>query len=462
MPAPILNEAYYGKNENILRIEALLGIIADKIKKDKSINPNYEKEVEEIEKLIETQFNFQKVNFAIDGESNGLNAYTYPYFYNSAFSKKEQMLIKETNGGLRYASPTGKELAIVMSRYGLLNQTPAQNMAILLHEIGHNFYIAPFVYKKRRLRLQVFNFMKRMDSINKFYKKRASRKKTADEKLRNKASQADNSMTVFLLVLMLFLKLFAMILQAVASRNFDFIKFIRQHIKTVMQQYRGKMNNADRQLNEIMQYIYANSEAFKGQAASRLIFAPFSLYLATMFKANEMQSYGYDAERFCDTFAVSYGYGKEIAETFATSNVKYMQQLDNEHDVDILESMLISNAFAYFSDEHPSSLFRVKQAEKKLMYELNNNNTKLTPEMKKDIKEQLLVIKSLLDDKNNVILGTQRMLNKKFNYDDRKDAKFSKTSDKDIFDFEKGLLKEFIVDGNPRQDVSDKEPEFKW
>jgi len=54
------------------------------------------------------------------------------------------------------------------------------------------------------------------------------------------------------------------------------------------------------------------------------------------------------------------------------------------------------------------------------------------------------------------------MLNKKFNYDDRKDAKFSKTSDKDIFDFEKGLLKEFIVDGNPRQDVSDKEPEFKW
>ena len=154
----------------------------------------------------------------------------------------------------------------------------------------------------------------------------------------------------------------------------------------------------------------------------------------------------YDAEKFSDTFASSYGYAKEIAEVFSK---KHLSRVDenvekNKFGTIISEAQLFSNILAYFSDPHPSRLYRVNYAKKKLEYELQNNRKYLTRKQAKDIEQQIRDIDELLKNSEGLFIEVNKKLNKYFNYDEKKDKAGSRVKDSDIFDFEKGVLRELM------------------
>lgn len=146
----IVTEAYFGKSETLLEIEKQIGIIrrSGAVNKFKDINKS--KEVQQLNRLFEKQFGMDIFSLHVE-KSNTINAYTIPInrridvALRSNISKK--VIATQAEG---YRFKPDNNLCIICYIYtGLLMHpdiTDAEIVAVILHELGHNF--ADAIYKE--------------------------------------------------------------------------------------------------------------------------------------------------------------------------------------------------------------------------------------------------------------------------------------------------------------------------
>lgn len=142
----LLNEQYYGKNVMTLEMEKIFGELKEELDKN-SIGeiPHdrilvYEKR---LIKCIKELFNFKQVNLNIVNIGS-TNAFTLSATLEDTF--KGLLTDKEENkkyGGIQYTDNANRALTAVISLEIVRKKefTPAMLVAVLLHEIGHNFFI---------------------------------------------------------------------------------------------------------------------------------------------------------------------------------------------------------------------------------------------------------------------------------------------------------------------------------
>lgn len=144
----IVNEAYVGKTKTLLEIEEQIGRVRENIGFFKNINQS--KEVLTLNRLIEKQFGPEICAFKIYA-SNIQNAYTCVIgkrFDIAQEVKMSEMVVADKQNGYRF-KPGNNFCLLVNVAYGLIadtNYTDAEILAIILHEIGHNF--ADCIYNK--------------------------------------------------------------------------------------------------------------------------------------------------------------------------------------------------------------------------------------------------------------------------------------------------------------------------
>lgn len=422
-----LNEAYYGKNLKLLAMEKEIQSLSDKMKNDRKIDPNKTEEVKRIELGLTKMFNLEKIHFSVKGEFNHMNAFTIPFFFIHSFDKK-LLEMKETKDGIRYIKPDDKVLVLNINAYNLLNLTPSQNMAIILHEIGHNFFIQTQNIKVYEARNKITKFLKELSGI-----KKNKKDKDAD------AMSKTTIITIAYYVMKLFINLCIGIYASLYPKKFlkGFSDKIKKDFKK--DKKRGKFSE---KVDKSLMYLFGGTKIIS--KPFHVITAPIMMYLGKLTMKMD-ESGNYDAEKFSDTFASSYGYAKEVAEVFSKSLDKLSTSaMKNKYGYAIIEASLYSSAFAYFADPHPSRLYRVNFAKKKLEHELENNKQYLTAEQISSIKSQIKDIDNILKDNENLFLKVGEELNKRFDYDKEKDKAGSRVTDEEIMDFEKGVLKNLM------------------
>jgi Peptidase family M48. len=145
----ILNEQYYGKNAITLKIEqefALMKQSESDTRKTVSTMGNVEamnKHARVIEGYLKDLFNFKTVSVTI-ADIGTINAYTYSVSIEDIVNKPLTNKTKNTKyGGIMYTDEANRALKVVLSNEIICKpeMTPAVLTAVLLHEIGHNFYI---------------------------------------------------------------------------------------------------------------------------------------------------------------------------------------------------------------------------------------------------------------------------------------------------------------------------------
>lgn len=136
----IYQEAFVGKTKALLDIEKQLDIILTKIRQNPLADFTNSKENQQLEKLIKAAFGFKTVNFmwirTPEAAPNVFTALTLNVILGDAEPK---FLFDEKNG--YYDSKHCHTCAITASSSMAvhLNLTAAEYMAIILHELGHNF-----------------------------------------------------------------------------------------------------------------------------------------------------------------------------------------------------------------------------------------------------------------------------------------------------------------------------------
>lgn len=141
----VINEAYYGKLPEFETIEKLLDNISKKIKADpKKCNPNKYPETKQIEKLFCKVFGFKK-SFLYWEPFNQGNAYTVALNALILFSDKKDAIVKLSNTG--FYDQSGKSVLTIYISNGLIlrdDLSSKELLAVILHEIGHNFDVSKY------------------------------------------------------------------------------------------------------------------------------------------------------------------------------------------------------------------------------------------------------------------------------------------------------------------------------
>lgn len=144
----IVNEAFVGKTKTLLEIEEQIGRVRENLGFYKNINQS--KEVLQLNRLIEKQFGVDVCAFKIYN-SNIANAYTCVIgkrFDVAENYKMSEMVIADKQNGYRF-KPGNNFCLLVNVAYGLITDTQytdGEILAVILHEIGHNF--ADCIYDK--------------------------------------------------------------------------------------------------------------------------------------------------------------------------------------------------------------------------------------------------------------------------------------------------------------------------
>ena len=135
----VVNEAYVGKSDTLLKLEKAIGNLRKIIT---PTTPNNCKELLEINRLIEKQFGMKIFSLIMDSTSYP-DAYTYTLgrAYDYAMNQPYKYVTGDKSSGYRFTYDNQFAILTHIS-YGILSDkmyTDAEIVAILLHEIGHNF-----------------------------------------------------------------------------------------------------------------------------------------------------------------------------------------------------------------------------------------------------------------------------------------------------------------------------------
>lgn len=289
----ILSEQYYGKNKMTLKMEeefkGLKKLLSTHTELTVAGNKEIRQYADNLENHIKELFNFKNVRVDITNIGE-INAYTYSKTVSDII--KKPLYNKEENkkyGGIQYTDDANRSCVITMSIEMIKHKdfTPGMLTCVLLHEIGHNFYIE--------------------NSIS-FIVARSAAIMTLSM-LPAKAVTMTN-----------------------IGRNFN-IKFNKFFDKSALGPYIKIINNATMQIKGVQNSFVALSfitGAFN--IGFNLLFKLIGLILELPFLPFSLatKSNVYNDELFADNFATSYGYGPERIQISKVSDSSFSTSILNK------------------------------------------------------------------------------------------------------------------------------------
>ena len=353
----ILYEAtYQGKSKNLMEAEKYLGIIIKKLKSFEygsrefyKYNPNNSKEIEKVKECFCKEFGFGEFDLNLDPRPV-INGYTVSSFGLITLINSSMPMLPLRKGEKYYDKSHNYYcyINIFTALIIELDLTPGETMAIILHEIGHNFdlSIPTVIARKAAVILTLLTAPQQLlflDILSYIYAMQ-------DKLITTAAHYVPDVMKIY--------SKFSMLFDDISSIFAD-LRIVGDVIKAIMQ---GGVAN------------FAMSSAIGGAG-----------------------------EVFADSFAVSYGYGKETVSAMdKISNIyynekrfKYREKLMHVKGLNTLidaENVMVHIAIAIV-DPHPQSETRMIFAIKRLE-ELSKDNS-LTPMQRKIIKNDLEAAKKI-------------------------------------------------------------------
>jgi len=427
----LLQESYFGKDNTLLDCENCIKGMKEAIVAGK--NPNSVAEKTTFESLIAKKFNCEKVYLSIIADEDGLNAYTVPFFYEKNRSYKDEFFeLVSDSSGVHFKTATGKTLYIYINTYTVRNYSVENIMAILLHEIGHNFF-----------------FMK--------------------EQVQNRKSKLFTEFVLYLLRLLDTYNynpaLVAEVVRALINEGLNFKKGIQAS------SYEATKKFLTNKAFDIANGKYKKNHTGIGKAfytlstiIGKTLMAAFNLVYSVIYtlffpllvnsasykrlETSSKKRQDYAAEKFCDNFAASYGYAKGIADTFNnSSNFSYSKKITSKIPI-IRVINYYSDTLFYFvlcmGDPHPTNQKRVTFALEKLKYELEHNRKNMSPKQIEEIEKDIADIEKLLKKTpyfKKAIDGLFSGIDKK-----RDTAGSVGMTDQDFYDFDKTILKDKVTE----------------
>lgn len=358
----VLLEAYFGKSENLAQIEQLIGEFRSKY----SYFQDYKQtnEIYQINRLFEKQFGMDIFSLHVV-PSKIKNAFTTPVATRYDIALKPDTLKKmvkvDKKNGYRFESGNG--LAIICTVYSglLLDQsiTNAEIVAVILHQIGHNFADAIdsniAVSNKNMIMYKIY--LKIFNAI------------------------ASYGATIPVDIADIYLNLNS----TISSRETDNVP---HPIISWFNGISGIINDRAYYLNEFLERITFAS----GTKLLKFLNFPTKLFNLHRYSVNRRN------EVLADKFAGIYGYGPEQASvlskmTFNQTNVEMLIQHIPIFGPLMNASFANTNKNMHEYDCHPHVMQRLNSELDTLRYELNKNN--VDPKLEKEIKRQINELESL-------------------------------------------------------------------
>lgn len=307
----VLTETYYGKTDGLKKAEKLCETVIKNCHKvyegTYSGNINDSKEVKEMEKIFAKEFNIGEFSLTFYMLNTGLlstsiknmnfapNAFTYPS--SMQFFKKTKENKKVADASDAFVS-VNIDIALVTT----LDMTPEEMMGVILHEIGHC------------MNATLFAFLAQLPGIR-FFKE-----------LKNDIDNG-NIASVLTTILVFVFKM-------------PFVKLITQ-IDRVLNDMASKspvLAGFVKQLSIIITEVIDILRPFKRLAKIANI-SP-TKYISAALDPDTL--FGYQAERFSDSFATAYGYGVGVG--------TFMDKLDKNKNSIVQDVNKIAPAFAIGRD----------------------------------------------------------------------------------------------------------------
>lgn len=361
-----LTEAFYGKPRQFVEIEKRLAKIIDMIavtieNPSDAVDINSMKELKEIEDIFTKFFGNDEtsITFYSPVLLPGRNAFTVPS--SLAFFRKDK-----NNKRLTRPSDLYINVNVDMGLVYYLKLTPQELMGVILHEIGHCFDASFFMFlQKINLRLlPEFNGMKLTNT-------------TTTEKVVNSAMSTFTS--------------FVMGLTPVSKAYQALNRFVSQN--PFLNQMVEIISNLMTDVATFFTYLQRFNilkDLFKNPT---VVIARF---------INPPNLFGYASEKFADSFATSYGYGKEMS--------SFLYKFQENKGLEMNEAMtkfpvlnigydfakISGQAATFMLDPHPDNHIRIQSQLNKLKRDLRDPN--LDPKIRKELEANIEDIEKFIDE----------------------------------------------------------------
>lgn len=351
----IFNEAYFGKTKNLLEIEKLIQSLRNKYGTGKDVgtltigfgsvesDPDWKK----IQDLFCDEFGFTSCYMTLMRTVQP-NAYTYPISIetNKASTALKDIVVKKNGVGIRYSKKCTAHFYVCVASSLLFDEryTPGECVAIILHEVGHNFQHLAY----------------------------------------NHLGRIQNALYIFYLMLYLFCGYFLKLdlLQIVSS---DFKEFVLNFKKS----FRANFPTA----KEAIDFI---SNILKNIIAV----LPLSNVLSLVNLASDLKNgidpssilAGYAGEQAADRFTSYYGYGAELTSALAKLKItpigteRIISQIPLIGSLCGFEKVIFMAIITMFSP-HPQFTARYNAVKSELEYNLERSG--LSRDAKKAIEKQI-------------------------------------------------------------------------
>lgn len=370
----IINEAYYGKTEELKQCEELLKNLAKKIREDDLLILNETKEAKQISRLLSSMFKIKSLELVFTMEHQ-YGAHTYGF--SGGFLKTDE-------NGFSDLSNVGLVIIMPLMYMVDMNFTEGEMVAILLHELGHS------------LNASILNLLAKIPIIT--LKKLSSQdKQLLIQYIPYIASQTIPSLSVF------------------------YSKWIGGVQKNISDQFQS-----NKFIKEIMKYFRGSLEILNTINTLRKISSILShKWVANLLvTAIQPQTFlGYNSEVYSDSVATAYGYGPDLSTALtklaSAPSTSMVNDIFNRTQTNVIGGIFVSGLsnFMYLYKEiimmyfkpHPMTANRVLKQIKKCRRELANPN--ITHDMRKSLNSDLKLMEDfveneLLNYKKNLTRGT--------------------------------------------------------
>lgn len=355
----IINELYIGETKKLKEAQYNLSQFRDnmirneyndmkKIKKDKWYK--------EFKKSIKNTFGYKTFDFDIEFEEYE-NAYCHTLF--SQIKKDYDKNVLVTKNGFKYKNKYAFQLVITSALFTNTNYSDREIMAIILHEIGHSFYMAldGKAIDLMDIRATIWNVNQILQFIISFI-------------------AAFNT----------------------AMSSIDLVSAANQIVKTIKPKI-----TVQKSILSIFETLFRSGiDILTILLLLNGGYIP-SLLMNIISKANPISLantiFGYKDEKSADSFATMYGYGSELSS--ALQKLVLSRKNDVRVTSKVLNIMLIPCYIIVLAlDEHPDSISRAKNQIDYLEKEYANIDDK---ETKAEIRSQINSIKKELDKTEDIL-----------------------------------------------------------
>lgn len=352
-----LNELYIGRKP-IEPLQNQLSIFRDKVKgKPYTQSINVDKDLLKFNRLVEKMFGFSSYALTITPE-NYLDGYTWSM---TTLNNKENILkinkkLQATKNGFKHDPNVNLHIITNISNtlFNYEELTNEELMAIILHEIGHQFFLA--VTDEVCIYAIFDSLIGAIQSINKRIISRiSSGNNIRFDDIKNDVNEITNKFGIN-----------------------NFLNNIKNRILSV-----------PRSLRSIPKFL--SNKFFRESMEDNM-------------KRNRIE---YTDEKFADSFAVMYGYGIELHTSFTKFDKWFLNNTkvkpESRNGVIISFKTFINmtkDLIAYIrdsqEDEHPTDLARLKVSIEYLKRELAKEG--LDPKVKLELMKQINDMQKLIDD----------------------------------------------------------------